>query len=113
MSLRETHHQQEHDDCPICRQRIEAAEQREKALRTFLADYALRYHGVALYIGHGRTFEECQAGICVQARALLAPPPKCPRCGEPADGLFNGTICGSCDWPEPFPPAEPEGGKEK
>lgn len=28
---------------------------------------------------------------------------KCPRCGEPADGLFAGVHCDSCGWPGPNP----------
>lgn len=57
----------------------------------------------------------CDACFGALEDALLSPQAACPRCGEPADGLFNartdynseqGPFCNSCGWPERLQAAE-------
>jgi predicted amidophosphoribosyltransferase len=45
--------------------------------------------------------------VCPGCGEEWAPMRRCPRCGEPADGLFNanpqnpdGPFCNRCGWPE-------------
>ena len=48
------------------------------------------------------TCNRCHGTGEVKMETQPASPTKCPRCGEGKDGLFTGTVCGSCDYPKPL-----------